>query len=126
MKKIVFVLGLLLFLGLAVPIQAAPKKVGKNPSAGITLSKNKLSVIINFANLTNVKSFKYTLTYDSTKGAQGVSGTVKPKGATLARTLLLGTCSKKVCVYHKGVKNIKLNVDFTLKNGGSISYTKKI
>ncbi len=114
------------FLSSSVGVHAAPKT--KSPTTSGTLAKNKLSVTANFSNLTNVKTVKYRLVYDASNGKQGASGTIKvaSKNKNLSRKLLLGTCSKNVCTYHKSVKNIKLSVDYTLKSGGIISYTKTI
>lgn len=98
----------------------------KSPALSATVAKNKRSIYAVFSNLSTVKSVTYTLTYDTAdKGQQGASGTIKVgKSASEARTLLFGTCSGKVCTYHKGVNNIKLSADFTLKTGGVVSYEK--
>ena len=109
----------------ALPSRAASKV--KNPSVSASIAKNKRTVSASFANLTNVKSVSYQLTYSSTKGNQGAGGTVTVgKSTKLARTLTLGTCSNKVCTYHQGIKNGKLSVTFKLKSGGSISRTVKL
>ncbi|MEK7521315.1 MAG: hypothetical protein AAB599_00725 [Patescibacteria group bacterium] len=115
----------LLFFSSSVSL-AAPKK--KSPTVSGSLAKNKLSVSANFSNLTKVKSFTYSLTYDASNGQQGAGGTVKvsKKNKKLSRKILLGTCSKNVCTYHRNVKNLKLSVDFKLKSGGMVSYEKKI
>lgn len=100
---------------------------GKSPKLSASLAKNKLSVSANFSNLANVKTITYQLTYDSNKGAQGAAGTIKVgKLKSTSRKLLLGTCSGKVCSYHRDVNNIALSVDFNLKSGGVISYEKRL
>lgn len=109
------------------PVEAKwkAKASSKNPSFSASVAKNKRSTVVTFANLSNVKSISYQLTYDSNKGPQGAGGTIK---VTLAknqsRTLLFGTCSHGVCTYHTNLKNAKLSVDFTLKSGGVVSYEK--
>ena len=107
-------------------VNAASKKSNSRPTFGATLAKNKRYITVNFSNLSKTKTIKYQLTYDSKKGPQGVSGTLSSKTKSLSRQLTLGTCSKKVCVYHQGVKGIVLNVDYTLKSGGIVSYSKKL
>lgn len=116
----------LLFLSSFVGIKAAPKS--KPPTASGTIARNKPSVTASFSNLSNVKTVKYRLVYDTSNGKQGAGGTIKvgAKNKNLSRNVLLGTCSKKVCTYHKNVKNITLTVDFTLKSGGAVSYVKKV
>ncbi|MBI2267918.1 MAG: hypothetical protein HYU80_00515 [Candidatus Blackburnbacteria bacterium] len=99
-----------------------------NPKVSAYKTRNKRSVVVNFTSIQNLKSISYELTYDSNKGPQGAGGTINlPKRKRrLSRSLLLGTCSHKVCTYHKDVKNIKLSVDFVLKSGGVVSYEKTI
>lgn len=121
---------LLIFLSACFLLTASAAKAAavksKSPNIAGSVAKNRLSVSTTFSNLTNVRSVKYSLTYDSNKGLQGAGGTIKvaAKDKTLSRKLLLGTCSKNVCTYHRNVKNLKLSVDFTLKSGGVISYEK--
>lgn len=128
MQKIaVFVLSLstCLLLGTS-QVSAAPTI--KSPSVSASVLKSRKSLSTTFLNLSNTKTITYNLTYDSLKGKQGARGTikVKPNTKTLSRSILFGTCSKKVCTYHKNIKNIKLSVDFTLKNGGIVSYEKSL
>jgi len=104
---------------------SAPKG---SPKVQASVAKNRLSVQTSFTNLSNAKSITYSITYDTSKGAQGAGGKIKLKSGQkrLSRKLLFGTCSGKVCTYHKNVKNIKLSVDFTLKSGGIVSYEKTL
>ncbi|OGY10513.1 MAG: hypothetical protein A3D26_00235 [Candidatus Blackburnbacteria bacterium RIFCSPHIGHO2_02_FULL_44_20] len=122
---------LLVFAGYALmprQINAETSKKSKSPTFSASRPKNKLSVQASFANLSKVKSISYELTYGSAKGPQGAGGTIKvgPTNKTLSRKILLGTCSGKVCTYHKDVKNIKLSVAFKLKSGGVVSYERTI
>lgn len=122
----VFTLSLFVF-----PSQALAKRKAATSAKGPTFTavkaKNGRSVTANFGNLSNVKSVAYQLTYDSNKGPQGAGGSAKVgKSKSLSRTLLLGTCSGKVCTYHSAIKNLKLSVDFTLTSGGVVSYEKKL
>jgi hypothetical protein len=106
----------------------AKSSPAKRPGLTASVAKNRLSVATTFTNLSNVKSISYELTYSSAKGPQGAGGTIKvgTNSKNLSRKLLLGTCSGKVCTYHKNVKNIKLSVDFKLNSGGVISYEKNL
>lgn len=104
----------------------AEAKASAKPTLGASIAKNKRYISVSFGNLSNTKRIKYQLTYGSTKGPQGVSGTLSPSSKSLSRQLTLGTCSKKVCVYHQGVKGMILNVDYTLKSGGIVSYSKNL
>lgn len=132
MRKTALLLSILLSVTLLVSAAQTAfakhnKSGGKSPTVSASRAKNKLSVLAAFSNLASVKSISYNLTYDSARGPQGAGGTIsKVKGSELSRRLLLGTCSGKVCTYHKDVGNIKLSVDFTLKSGGVISYEKNI
>lgn len=130
--SLLLILVLLFSFSLSVfvsPIEAKHKAghgTKKSPTLSASVAKNRRSIYASFLNLSTVKSVSYTLTYDtSDKGPQGASGSIKVgKSASAARTLLFGTCSGRVCTYHRGVKNIKLSADFILKTGGVVSYEK--
>ena len=124
------VLGIFVILALPSASYAATTKTAskaKSPSLSASVAKNKRSMAVTFSNLTNVKTIKYQLTYNSNKGAQGAGGSIKvaKNTKTLSRTLLFGTCSHGVCSYHSNLKNIVLSVDFVLTTGGVVSYEKK-
>lgn len=129
-KFLAVLLSTLLLLATTQMVSAkhrSKKARGGNPTVVASLAKNKLSVLASFSNLGNVKAVSYELTYNSAKGPQGAGGTIKTgKQKRASRKLLLGTCSGKVCTYHKGARNIKLAVDFTLKSGGVVSYEKTV
>lgn len=127
MKRLIAILfSLFIVFLLTVNTTEAASKV-KNPAVVAKMAKNKRTASATFSNLKNVKSISYQLTYSSTKGNQGASGTITTgKSTSLSRTITLGTCSNKVCTYHQGVKNGKLNVTFKLKTGGSITKTVKL
>lgn len=114
---------------LAQPALAQKSSAGsKSPAVQASIARNRKSVLVSFSNLTNTKTIRYTLTYNSNGGPQGASGTIKAKKKTrsLSRRLLFGTCSKNVCTYHKNVSNVKLNADFTLNSGGILSFEKNL
>lgn len=81
-----------------------------------------------FSNLKNVKKVSYTLSYEGNGIGQGVMGSflVGKKQKGLSRNILLGTCSGKVCTYHKSVKNVKLEVKAIYKSGKSSAKTYTI
>jgi len=82
------------------------------------LRSDRRALIIDFSNLGVVTSFSYTLEYTSNGVPQGVSGTITPRGEeSIQRELLFGTCSRNVCRYHTGIKNMRLTVTSTLKSG---------
>ncbi len=80
----------------------------------------------------NIASIYYNLNYDTDAGARGVETTflptadqIKTVGSTdsklyIRRELLLGTCSKNVCVYDSNPKNFRLTVT-TKNNSGDKS-----
>lgn len=91
------------------------------------LRGDRKALIVNFSNLGVVSSFSYELNYISRGIPQGVAGTITPTGeTTLQRELLFGTCSKNVCRYHRGIKEMKFVVTSTLKSGGKIRKTFRI
>lgn len=130
MRKLLLVVistAVALSLTLASPAFAKHSSGGsRNPTFSAVKARNSLSITGSFRNLTNVKSISYQLTYDSNKGPQGAGGTIKVgKYKSLSRKLLFGTCSGRVCTYHRDVRNTVFSVDFNLKSGGVVSYEKK-
>ena len=64
-------------------------------------------------NIDHFNQLKYTLTYDSDSGEQGIAAVKELTGETQieVKDLLLGTCSSGgTCVYHEGVTKINLEV----------------
>lgn len=121
MTKVILALFIALFLVVLLPHTVSAQGV----SAYVT--KNKRSFSATFTNLTKVKTFTYTLSYDSAAGPQGSQGSINVKSGVkrLTRNFLLGSCSRKVCIYHKNIKNLKLNVNFTLNSGKVVRYERK-
>lgn len=80
-----------------------------------------------FGNLKGVKNISYTLYYQGNGIGQGVEGVVKPgKKTSWSKDLFLGTCSAKVCIRHRNVKNIQLEVITRLTNGKSLKKLIKV
>ncbi len=128
MKKVFLILisSLLIFSQVATEIDAAKntpkgtKNVSKKSDPGVSyrLRRDKKAIIVNFSSLVQVGNISYTLSYKTNKIQEGVIGNITPKGkATETQEIVFGTCSGKVCPYHKNISNVKLEVDFYLKSG---------
>lgn len=88
------------------------------------LRADRRALIVNFTNLQNAKSVSYFLTYQTYVQEEGAMGGLNLNSSSNQTSeLLFGTCSKNVCTYHTGIKNARLEVSYTLKNGKK--YLKK-
>lgn len=119
MKLFTVIISIVLLLFTTQIMYAAAKKA---PSGVISVSafnnKVKKAVQVTFGNLTVAKKISYTLLYEGNGIGQGVSGSFAPgKNKSISRSLLLGTCSRKVCAYHRNVKKIQLEVITSYKTG---------
>lgn len=138
MRKISLSLAILFFLVLFTEIaqakvlpqagKAEPKTVTKSSSGtGINvtprLRADRRALIVYFSNLQNASSVSYALTYNTSVQQEGAIGSLNLATSRISQELLFGTCSKNVCRYHTGVKNMKLEVSYTLKSGKK--YIKK-
>lgn len=103
----------------AISGKVAP--VSKTTSTGIGVSvkfrADRKAVILGFSNLQNASAVSYTLTYSQNGQEEGAIGSLNLGNSTLTQELLFGTCSKNVCRYHSNIKNVKLEVLYTLKSG---------
>jgi hypothetical protein len=98
----------------------------KAPAISTSGKLNKVTNSVNayFGNMKGVSKVTYTLMYEANGVGQGVVGSFAPgKKSALSKNLFLGTCSGKVCVRHKNVKNIQMEVVTKYANGKS---TKKL
>ena len=98
------------------------------PFVGLSLSRDRHYVYLNFGGLRDVAKVNYTLIYNSATGQKGLEGgfKLKPKISRSSRRQILGTCSSARCVYHKNVKNVSLDATFTLRSGGTINVSKSL
>lgn len=89
--------------------------------ASLRLSADKRFAYLNFSGLKDTARVNYTLVYDTASGQKGVEGAIRLKNRTnrTSKVQLLGTCSSKKCVYHKGIKNVHLETTFVSRTGGS-------
>lgn len=122
------------FLILAVfMLQATPALAAKKAAASSTISasgqyiraRNVARVF--FGNLKGASKVTYTLFYEGNGIGQGAVGSFSPgKKTSWSKDLYLGTCSGKVCISHKNIKNIQLEVIVKYKNGKSSTKIYKV
>lgn len=80
-----------------------------------------------FGNLKGIKKITYVLTYIGNGVGQGIEGSFSPgKKTSISKDLYLGTCSGKVCISHKNIKNIQLEATARYTNGKSSSKIYKV
>ena len=135
MKKVFLILiSLLIFSQVATEIDAAKntskntpkvtKSVSKKSDPGVSYSlrRDKKAITVSFSSLGQSKNISYTLSYKTNKIQEGIIGNITPKGKTTEiQEIVFGTCSGKVCTYHKNISNAKLEVVFYLKSGKQLA-----
>ncbi len=141
MNKLLFLVTFLFSLFLftqtvqAKMLPQATKGAGKPKttavSSGISVyphfRADRRALLINFGNLQNAKSVSYALTYDTSEQQEGAIGNLNLSDPlNTSAELLFGTCSKNVCRYHTGIKNMKLEVSYTSKSGNKYTRRYKI
>lgn len=94
----------------------------KNSRGGIgvypSLRADRRALIVNFSNLGVVSSVSYFLTYRTSTQDEGAGGKLNLSGkSSETAELLFGTCSKGVCRYHVGIRDARLEVNYTTKSG---------
>lgn len=117
-----------LLLATAPSVQAAKKKSKKvSVVASASVAPNKQFVTLYLANLQKTQNVRYELSYTTDGKSEGAGGTIASKGKySLSRKLLFGTCSNKVCRYHKKIKNAVVTVIFTFQDGTTLTKTFKL
>ncbi|MCL5018995.1 MAG: hypothetical protein M1426_00755 [Patescibacteria group bacterium] len=109
--------------------KGAAKKVvtssgGGNIGVYPKLRGDRRALLVSFTNLQNAKAVSYFLTYKTNVQEEGAMGGLNLTGSTgQTSELLFGTCSKNVCRYHTDIRDARLEVSYTLKNGRK--YLKK-
>jgi len=98
------------------------------PGATLSTDAARKYVFLGFSGLKDVSKVSYTLMYGSNGITRGFEGLIRPKKFTSRTTKkqILGTCSSGKCVFHKNVKNLQLDVTFTLRSGKTVSVTKNL
>lgn len=94
-------------------------KVIISPYITATTSADKKIVSLVFNNTSDSRSALYKFTYSSNSGDKSTSGniTFDSSSQKVSREIVLGVCSGDACTYDTGVKNIKIIVTFTQKDG---------
>lgn len=106
------------------PKQSTAKIAGSTIGVYPQLRRDRRALIINFTNLQNAQLVSYSLVYDTSVQQEGAGGALNLNGQITDKVeLLFGTCSAGVCRYHTGIKNARVEVSYTLKNGKK--YLKK-
>ncbi len=123
--SIIFVLTMNFVLSTGVLAKAPAKKT--NVVVTSSVAKNKQSVSLYLANLQKTATVTYSLSYLTNGKSEGAGGTIKTKGKySLSRILLFGTCSNKVCRYHKKIKDAVLTVVISFQNGTTVTKNFKL
>jgi len=89
---------------------------------------DKRAVILKISRIPEgVKTVEYEITYEAKSGlSKGVIGKIelKEKEDSISREIVLGTCSRNVCVYDENVRKVNLALRFTGPSG-SRSFQKE-
>lgn len=96
-----------------------PVNVIISPYITATKSADKKTVSLIFNNVLDSRSALYKFTYSADSGSKSTSGniTFDASSQKVSREIILGVCSGDACTYDTGVKNIKIVVTFTQKDG---------
>lgn len=121
-----------LFSG-ALSSQALAAKPKMNKSLNIPTTvvaryiRPKNSVFLLIAAPVGITKVNYTLMYKANGVGQGVQGSFVPgKKGSFTKDIFLGTCSGKVCVKHKDIKDIQIEVVTKYKNGKTTTKVYKV
>lgn len=91
-------------------------KPGEGPEVTLTPDQNKQLVMLKITKISaDIKKIDYELVYNTNNVQRGVLGTLDLKAGEdfVEKKILLGSCSKNICVYDKNVTNLQLTVKFT-------------
>lgn len=104
--------------------QAFVKASGGGIGVSPVLRAGRKALNVYFSNLQNAKAVSYFLTYKTSVQDEGAGGTLTLGGSSNQTVeLLFGTCSKNVCRYHTGIRDARLEVNYTSKS--SKKYIKR-
>lgn len=104
--------------------QTAFKSNGSTIGVSVKLRADRRAVLVNFSNLQNASAVSYQLIYTHDGQQEGAMGGLVLNGQTTDKAeLLFATCSNNVCRYHSNVKDARLEISYTSKNGKK--YLKK-
>lgn len=106
-----------------------PEKKEEGIEVDLTPRYDKKAVILKISKIpTDVVSVDYELSYEAKGGLpRGVLGKVDIKAGqeSILREILLGTCSRNVCVYDEGVKKVSLTLKFNKAGGASTGFAQE-
>ncbi|MBI5465522.1 hypothetical protein HY946_02840 [Candidatus Gottesmanbacteria bacterium] len=106
-----------------------PEQKEERIEVDLTPRYDKKAVILKISKIpTDVTSIDYELSYEAKGGLpRGVLGKVDIKAGqqTILREILLGTCSRNVCVYDEGVKKVSLTLKFNKSSGQSTGFNQE-
>lgn len=91
-----------------------------DPNLILHLSADKKTASFTVSNIYGFIKLSYQLSYETNSGSQGILGStdLKKQDSFSQDNLILGTCSSGgICVYHSGIKNMKLAVSLEDKEG---------
>ena len=109
-----------------------PEAKEEEVEVSLTPRHDKKAVILKISKIpSDVISLEYELLYEA-KGKQGPlprgvgPAKIDIKGQeTILREIVLGTCSRNVCVYDEGVKKVSLTLKFNKTSGKSTGFAKE-
>lgn len=99
------------------------------PEIIINLSEVKTNITFDVKNIKDFVKITFELTYDSDSGLQGITGQtdLNNQEEYIQNNLILGTCSTGgTCIYHTGIKNIKLKIELEDVKGEIMDLEKLI
>lgn len=86
----------------------------------IPINKNQ-DIEMEMTKLDGVASIDYEVSYDALENGEtvprGVIGSAEIEGDTLTREIKLGTCSRNICKYDKGVTEVKFLIRVNYSDG---------
>jgi hypothetical protein len=110
--------------GKAAPSQSMVRSSGSTIGVSVKMRADRRAINVNFSNLQNASSVSYQLIYSHDGQQEGAMGGLTLNGQSTDKAeLLFATCSNNVCRYHSNIKDARLEVSYTSKNGKK--YLKK-
>ncbi len=97
----------------------------------LTPSQNNQVIMMEIGNLDGIESLDYEVTYDAVENGEtvqrGAIGTVELNGeSTVERKIDLGTCSRNVCKYDKGVEAVSFILRINYADGSVGEVTEEV
>ncbi|MBI4974176.1 lamin tail domain-containing protein [Candidatus Roizmanbacteria bacterium] len=108
------------YYNVATTPTVTPVAVIATSEASLTLADDKKTVSFSVSNIADYNKLSYELSYDAFSSAKGLVGSdidISSQDTFEKNALDLATCSGEVCTYDQDVKNFKLVVTLTDKNG---------